>query len=51
MKENEKRTENNRIKRSARIYSDIHSFWIQGWVYWKRTELLYPAVQDVFYAD
>lgn len=26
MKENEKRTENNRIKRSARIYSDIHSF-------------------------
>lgn len=25
-------TENNRIKRSARIYSDIHSFWIQGWV-------------------
>lgn len=24
MKENEKRTENNRIKRSARIYSDIH---------------------------
>lgn len=31
MKEDEKRTENNRIKRSARIYSDIHSFWIQGW--------------------
>lgn len=30
MKENEKRTENNRIKRSARIYSDIHLFWIQG---------------------
>lgn len=29
MKENEKRTENNRIKRSARIYSDIHSFWIR----------------------
>lgn len=25
MKEDEKRTENNRIKRSARIYSDIHS--------------------------
>ena len=24
---------------------------IQLWVYWKRTELLYPAVQDVFYAD
>lgn len=30
----------------------IHSYGIiQLWVYWKRTELLYPAVQDVFYAD
>lgn len=24
---------------------------IQLWVYWKRTKLLYPAVQDVFYTD
>ena len=32
MKEHEKGIENNRLKRATRIYSDIHSFWIQGWV-------------------
>lgn len=41
MKEDEKRTENNRIKRTARIYSDIHSFWIQGWIFLEMWQPIY----------
>lgn len=51
----------NSVWHSITVIPDCHRFIvflpkkstkrIQLWVYWKRTKLLYPAVQDVSYTD